>query len=80
MGARLQHAIPKMVSLAQSSFILGRRILDNVILAIEVIKGYGSKSLSSRCMIKIDLKKVYDSMEWPFLEGMLNALGSLSFM
>lgn len=46
-----------------------------MILATELIKGYASKRLSYRYMIKIDLKKAYDSIEWPFIKGMLNALG-----
>lgn len=52
-----------------------RQILDNVLLASELIKGYGGKSLSPRSMIEIDLKKAYDSVEWPFLFGVMNNLG-----
>lgn len=38
-------------------------MLDNILLATELIKGYGTKSISPRCMIKIDLKKACDSIE-----------------
>lgn len=55
----LQKVVKDIVNPAQSGFIPGRQILDNVLLASELIKGYGKKELSSRCMIKIDLKKPY---------------------
>lgn len=75
LAVRLQQVIPKVVSLEQAGFIPGRQILDNVLLATKLIKGYGQKSVSPRCMIKIDLKKACDSIEWPFVEEMVHALG-----
>lgn len=39
-------------------------------LAADLIKRYGKKN-----MIKLDMKKVYDSIEWSFLESMLIELG-----
>lgn len=48
---------------------------DNILLATELIKGYGHKNWSPRCMIKIYLKKAYDSSEWRFLASVLDAMG-----
>lgn len=48
---------------AKSGFILGRQILENVLLASELIKGYARKGLSLRRVSKIDLRKTYDSVE-----------------
>lgn len=45
-------------------------LTDNVILATE--KGYNRKAISTRCMIKVDLRKAY---ECPFLRAMLVHLG-----
>lgn len=71
IAKRLQEVIGDIVNPAQSGFILGRQIIDNVLLASDLIKGYGRKGLSPRCVIKIDLRKAYDSVDWPFLEVML---------
>lgn len=49
--------------------------MDNIFLGTELIKGYGRKGPSPRCLIKIDLRKAYDSIEWNFLETMMRELG-----
>lgn len=49
--------------------------MDNVLLASELIKGYGRKGLSPRCMIKINLQNAYDSVDWNFLNQMFLRLG-----
>ncbi|XP_060178257.1 uncharacterized protein LOC132608212 [Lycium barbarum] len=33
------------------------------------------KHISLRCMIKIDVKKAYDSVEWPYLDQVMEGLG-----
>ncbi|XP_075076893.1 uncharacterized protein LOC142163499 [Nicotiana tabacum] len=53
----------------KSAFIEGRNILDNVIMAHELIKGYSQKAVSPICMIKVDIRKAYDSVEWSFFES-----------
>lgn len=72
---RIAGVIGKVVNDAQSGFIPGKQIKDNILLATELIKNYSHKFLSPRCMIKVDLKKAYDSIEWPFLETMMYELG-----
>lgn len=44
-------------------------------LASELIKGYRRQFLSLRCMVKVDLTKAHDSIEWHFLRNMMNELG-----
>lgn len=63
---RFKKVISDIINHAQSGFIPQRQILDNVLLASELIKGCGRKGLGHRWMIKIDLKKAYDSVERPF--------------
>ncbi|KAK4369245.1 hypothetical protein RND71_013037 [Anisodus tanguticus] len=66
--------IPKvmdgLIDNCQSAFVPGRLITDNVILSHELVKEYGRKGPSPRCMIKLDMQKAYDSLEWCFIEQM----------
>lgn len=55
----------------QSAFVPERAIHDNIILSHELVKGYRRKGISPRCLMKVDMKKVYDSQEWRFLEQVL---------
>ncbi|XP_047252195.1 secreted RxLR effector protein 78-like [Capsicum annuum] len=64
-----------LVGHSQSAFIEGRSILDNVIVAHELIRGYGQKYVSPRCFMKMDIKKAYDSVEWGFLQMILIEYG-----
>ncbi|XP_062088799.1 uncharacterized protein LOC133795363 [Humulus lupulus] len=40
----------------------------------DLIKGYNRKNSCPRCAMKIDLSKAYDTIDWGFLEDLLNAL------
>lgn len=44
-------------------------------LAHELIQGYKRKSISPRCIIKIDLQKAYDSLEWGYLKQVMIEIG-----
>lgn len=71
---RIQKLIASIITETQSGFIPGRKVVDNVIMAHELIKAYTRKHISPRCMIKIDIQKVYDTVDWRFLKQMLTEL------
>ncbi|XP_019241491.1 PREDICTED: uncharacterized protein LOC109221464 [Nicotiana attenuata] len=75
LAARLQKVMPSIICEAQASFVPGRKIADNVILAHELVKSYTRAHISPRCMIKIDLQKAYDSVEWIFLQQVMEEIG-----
>lgn len=60
---------------SQTSFVPGRLISDNIIMSHELVKWYNRKSISPRCMLKIDMQKAYDSVEWPYTDQILKLLG-----
>lgn len=61
-----------LVDQGQSVFMPESVISMNIILSHELVKGYNRKGISSRCMLNIDTRKAYDSVEWLLLEKLLN--------
>lgn len=75
LSNKIKQVINDIVSLAQSAFIEGRSIIKNTLFSLEVLKWYTRKGLSPKCVIKVDLRKAYYSIEWSFLESVLADLG-----
>ncbi|KAL6572729.1 hypothetical protein OROMI_013687 [Orobanche minor] len=74
---RLQSILPLIISEAQSAFVLGRLITDNILIAHDTHhflnhRKSGSKGLMS---IKLDMPKAFDRLEWSFVLATLKALG-----
>lgn len=68
--------IDKIVSLNQEAFVKGRWIAENIVVVQEVIhKVQTYKGKKGLMIIKIDLKKAYDHLEWSFLHKALEAWG-----
>ncbi|GJT79954.1 RNA-directed DNA polymerase, eukaryota, reverse transcriptase zinc-binding domain protein [Tanacetum coccineum] len=57
------------------SCINGRQIQDNIIVAQELLKGYNRKGCAKRCSVKINIAKVYDTVNWCFLKATLIKFG-----
>ena len=73
---RLKPILPSLISPAQASFIPGRQIIDNVVIVQEVLHSMASPQSSGRTMIlKIDLAKAYDRVNWGFLKAILFTAG-----
>ncbi|GAU34899.1 hypothetical protein TSUD_144300 [Trifolium subterraneum] len=71
LANRLKMCLEKCVSEEQSAFIEGRSILDNALIAIEVIHALKRKTTGRRgeLALKIDISKAYDKIDWGFLRG-----------
>ncbi|GJT19200.1 RNA-directed DNA polymerase, eukaryota, reverse transcriptase zinc-binding domain protein [Tanacetum coccineum] len=72
---RIKSSLDVIVNPNQSAFIPGRIIQDNLMLSQELLKGYNCKSGPSRCALKIDIAKAYDTVNWIFLEKILKCFG-----
>lgn len=74
LAARLKQILPDVISNTQSAFIPGRLLLENVLMATELVQGYNWKNITKRSMLKVDLKKAFDSLNWSFIISILQAL------
>jgi exonuclease III len=72
---RLAHVLHDIISPSQNAFLGGRLMADNINLMQELLRSYGRKRVSPRCTIKIDFKKAFDTVQWPFLRDLLHLLG-----
>lgn len=68
---RLKPILSDLISPTQASFIPGRQIIDNVVIAQEVLHSMSEKRRRKWIVIKIDLEKAYDRISWSFLRQML---------
>lgn len=75
LAARLRPILGSIVDQAQSAFVEGRSMMENIHLAQELMRQYNRKRVAPRCLLKVDLRKAYDSVEWGFLKQMLEGLG-----
>ncbi|CAN1825025.1 Transposon TX1 uncharacterized 149 kDa protein [Linum perenne] len=77
LASWMQLVPPDIISPSQSGFIKDRKIVDNVLLAQELVRTYSHSGISPHCTIKIDLMKAFDSVHWGYLFNML-AMGLIS--
>ena len=60
----------------QTAFLEGRRGTDNVIIAQELIYSLRKrKGRTGYMVIKVDLEKAYDRLEWSFIKMVLEHYG-----
>ncbi|XP_074316286.1 uncharacterized protein LOC141652637 [Silene latifolia] len=71
---RLAVILPNLINQSQAAFIKGRSIMGNILISQDLVRLYTRKSVSPRCMLKVDLRKAYDSIEWKFIHQMLQSL------
>ena len=74
LASRMASILPGIIDQAQSAFIQGRSMLENIHLAQELVSKYARKRSSPRCLVKVDLRKAYDSVSWVFLRRVLLGL------
>ena len=72
LANRLKPHLPDYVHPSQQAFIEGRRISNNIIIAQEITHSFALKTWKdSAFMLKIDLAKAFDRVEWNFIVSAL---------
>ncbi|GAA0158944.1 reverse transcriptase [Lithospermum erythrorhizon] len=66
--------ISQLISSSQSAFIPGRNIGDNIHMFQELVQGYHKNDGIPRAIVKIDLQKAYDIIEWDTFWTVMEAM------
>jgi hypothetical protein len=67
---RLTPQAKKLISVTQTSFILGRYILEGVVILHEVLHELRVSNLRG-VILKLDFEKAYDKVQWGFMMDVL---------
>lgn len=77
LANRMKGVMKDIISDNQSAFLQRRQIQDNILVAHEIFhslkqrQGKGRKAV----VVKLDMSKAYDRLEWSFIKEMMYALG-----
>ena len=77
LANRLKPLLPQIISKTQSAFMSERVITDNILIAHEMLHSLKAKWTGKLgyMALKLDMSKVYDWVEWSFLEKIMLKMG-----
>jgi hypothetical protein len=77
MANRLKKVLNKCISENQSAFVPGRSILDNAMVACEVVDYMKTdrRQINKNVALKLDISKAYDRIDWVYLKEVMLRLG-----
>lgn len=70
---RLKLILPTFILPNQTAFVQGRLLIENTLLASEIVQGYHRKGGQKRITIKVDIAKAFDTVRWEFLFACLRS-------
>ena len=73
----IKSVLPNVISDALSAFIPDRLIIDNTTIAFEMLYHMRNqrKGKTGHMAVKLDIRKVYDRVEWEFLRWIMMKIG-----
>lgn len=74
LADRLKRCLSRIISYNQSAFVVGKEIIDNILLAQEIVKDCSKEKDKPRCAIKIDIMKAFNSISWEFVVNVLKTM------
>lgn len=72
--SRMEELMGLIISPSQNAFVKGRQLLDSSLIANECIDHW-TKSKEQHVVCHIDMEKVYDRVNWDFLDWVLDQMG-----
>lgn len=71
---RLKSILPEVILPNQTAFVQGRLLIENTVLASEIVQGYHKMGGPKRITIKVDIAKAFDTIRWEFIFQCLRSL------
>lgn len=71
---RLKPILPDLIVPNQTAFVKNRLLIENTILAGELVNGYHRRTGTKKITIKVDIAKAFDTLSWEFLFNCLEGL------
>lgn len=71
LSAQLKMVIPFLIKQNQATFVTRCSIFHNVMIGAELLRLYNRKNISPQMLMKVDVKKAYDSVKWDFSQDLL---------
>ncbi|KAJ4750854.1 RNA-directed DNA polymerase (reverse transcriptase)-related family protein [Rhynchospora pubera] len=69
IARRLQPSLKQVISNEQNAFVKGRCISDNILFVKEILHSFSLSSFKQQAfMLKADVNKAFDKLEWSFLQ------------
>ncbi|XP_058787037.1 uncharacterized protein LOC131661492 [Vicia villosa] len=74
---RVKWVLQEVIDVEQSAFVHGRLIIDNALISLECFHWMKKKTKGKKgvMVLKLDMSKAYDRVEWDFLLGVIEAIG-----
>ena len=74
LANRIKNVMGTLVGETQSTFVQGRQILDDALVACELVQ-WLKKKTKSAALLKLDFRKAYHSVRWVFIDHVLGRMG-----
>jgi hypothetical protein len=71
---RLTRVTQKVIQPTQTTFILGRNIMEGIVILHETIHELHRRKQNG-VILKFDFEKAYDKIKWPFVRHVLEMKG-----
>lgn len=75
LNDRLRKILPGIISEEQAGFVSGRSIHESIAIATEMLNNINKKVQGSNIILKVDIAKAYDTMEWSFILKAMEKFG-----
>lgn len=74
--SKLKPLLPDLILPNQTTFVQGRLLVENTVLATELVNGYHKLLGPKKIVIKVDIAKAFDTISWSFVLNCLAGIGA----